>query len=51
MTESAQNQLTPREKFLGAMRKIITVPKSEVLRREKEAKEARGRQARERKKK
>jgi hypothetical protein len=29
---------TPKEKFLGAMKKIITVPKSEILRREKEAK-------------
>ncbi|MGA2139203.1 MAG: hypothetical protein ABSH14_10115 [Verrucomicrobiia bacterium] len=34
---------TPKEKFLGAMRKIITVPKTEVLRREREAKAERAR--------
>jgi len=37
-----------REKFLAGMRKIISVPKAQVLRREREDKEAR-KQARERK--
>ena len=37
-----------RERFLAGLRKIVSVPKAEILRREREAKEER-RRARERK--
>jgi hypothetical protein len=36
-------ELTPREKFTNAMRKLVTVPKTEILRREKEYKAERKR--------
>ncbi len=42
------NEHSEREKFLAGIRKIVSVPKTEVLRREREDKEARKR-ARERK--
>jgi len=35
--EPTQNEPTPRAKFLDAMRRIVSVPKAEYLRREKEA--------------
>lgn len=37
-------QSTARERFMAAMRKILTVPKEEILRREEEYRKARGKQ-------
>jgi hypothetical protein len=41
MTEPGTPQPTPFEKFHGALRKIVSVPKAEIDRREKEYKKAR----------
>ena len=39
MSEAAQPEPHPFEKLKDAMRKILTVPKSEILRREEEERE------------
>jgi hypothetical protein len=45
MNEQPQDkQPTPREKFEAGLRKLISVPKTEIVRREKEYKTARKRQ-------
>jgi len=45
---SSVSEPSEREKFLAGMRKIVSVPKAEILRREKEAKAERARKRRER---
>lgn len=41
MSEAAQPESHPFERLREAMKHLVTVPKKEVLRREKEAKDAR----------
>ncbi len=47
MSES-RTEPTEKDKFLAGMRKIVSVPKAEILRREQEAKEQRKRERRKR---